>query len=124
MQWRDSLLGRRLGVRLPLIQSPMAGGASTARLTAAVSEAGGLGSVAGGLLSPDDLRAAIRDVRVLTDRIGIVACGQCTRWPRSWLTRATPAGRCGTDKALTRPLVPGGWGGGGRCSGGIPATSG
>lgn len=68
MQWRDSLLARRLGVRLPIIQAPMAGGASTARLTAAVSEAGGLGSVAGGLLSPDDLRAAIRDVRTLTDR--------------------------------------------------------
>jgi nitronate monooxygenase len=68
MPWRDSLLGRRLGVRLPIIQAPMAGGASTARLTAAVSEAGGLGSVAGGLLAPDDLRIAIRDVRALTDR--------------------------------------------------------
>lgn len=68
MAWRDSLLGRRLGVRLPVLQAPMAGGASTARLTAAVPEAGGLGSVAGGLLSPEDLRAAIRDVRALTDR--------------------------------------------------------
>ena len=68
MQWRNSPLGRRLDVRLPIIQAPMAGGASTARLTAAVSEAGGLGSVAGGLLPPDDLRAAIRDVRALTDR--------------------------------------------------------
>lgn len=68
MQWRDSPLGRRLDVRLPIIQAPMAGGASTTRLTAAVSQAGGLGSVAGGLLSPDDLRAAIRDVRALTDR--------------------------------------------------------
>ncbi|MBV8949118.1 MAG: nitronate monooxygenase, partial [Solirubrobacterales bacterium] len=68
MRWRASPLGRRLGVRLPIIQAPMAGGASTARLTAAVSEAGGLGSVAGALLSPDDLRVAIRDVRALTDR--------------------------------------------------------
>jgi nitronate monooxygenase len=68
MQWRDSPLGRRLGVRLPIIQAPMAGGVSTARLTAAVSEAGGLGSVAGGLLPPDELRTAIRDVRALTDR--------------------------------------------------------
>jgi len=68
MKWSDSLLGRRLGVRLPIIQAPMAGGASTARLTAAVSEAGGLGSVAGGLVPPDDLRVAIRDVRALTDR--------------------------------------------------------
>jgi nitronate monooxygenase len=46
----------------------MAGGASTARLAAAASEAGGLGSVAGGLLSPEDLRVAIREVRALTDR--------------------------------------------------------
>lgn len=68
MRWRDSPLGRRLGVRLPIIQAPMAGGAATAAVTAAVSEAGGLGSVAGGLLSPDELRAAIRDVRALTDR--------------------------------------------------------
>ena len=68
MPWRDSPLGRQLGVRVPVVQAPMAGGASTARLAAAVSEAGGLGSVAGGLLAPDDLRAAIRDVRALTNR--------------------------------------------------------
>jgi nitronate monooxygenase len=68
MHWRDSPLGRRLGVRLPIIQAPMAGGASTARRTAAVSGAGGLGSVAVGLLPADDLRAAIRDVRALTNR--------------------------------------------------------
>ena len=68
MQWRDGLLRHRLGVRLPVIQAPMAGGASTPRLTAAVSQSGGLGSVAGGLLSPDGLRAAIREVRGLTDR--------------------------------------------------------
>jgi len=46
----------------------MAGGASTPRLAAAVSQAGGLGSLAGGLLSPDALRAAICEVRGLTDR--------------------------------------------------------
>jgi len=67
MQWEAEPFTRQLGVRLPIIQSPMTG-ASTARLTAAVSEAGGLGSVAGGLLSPDELRAEIHDVRALTDR--------------------------------------------------------
>lgn len=46
----------------------MAGGPSTPRLAAAVSEAGGLGSVAGAVLPPDDLRAAIHEVRALTDR--------------------------------------------------------
>jgi nitronate monooxygenase len=44
----------------------MAGGPSTPQLAAAVSEAGGLGSLAGG--SPDALRAAIRAVRALTAR--------------------------------------------------------
>src|SRR5215472_15661349 len=44
----------------------MAGGPSTPRLAAAVSEAGGLGSIAGSMLSPDQLRAAIAEVRSLT----------------------------------------------------------
>src|SRR4051812_31590900 len=39
-----------------------------ASLAAAVSNAGGLGTVPGAGLSPDELRAAIREVRSLTDR--------------------------------------------------------
>jgi nitronate monooxygenase len=46
----------------------MAGGLVTPQLVAAVSEAGGLGTIAGGMLSPDELRAQIRAVRRLTDR--------------------------------------------------------
>jgi nitronate monooxygenase len=60
-------LARTLGLRLPIIQAPMAGGMSTPRLAAAVSAAGGLGCVAGAMLAPDALRAAIREVRALTD---------------------------------------------------------
>jgi len=67
MAWHDTPLARLLGVRLPIVQAPMAGGPSTPRLAAAVSSAGGLGSVAGAMLAPDDLRAAIRDTRALTD---------------------------------------------------------
>jgi nitronate monooxygenase len=44
----------------------MGGGPSTPALVAAVSEAGGLGSLAGGYLSPDRLRADIRAVREAT----------------------------------------------------------
>lgn len=68
MAWWETALARRLGVRLPIVQAPMAGGMSTPRLAAAVSEAGGLGSVAGALLSADELRAAIRATRELTAR--------------------------------------------------------
>jgi nitronate monooxygenase len=46
----------------------MAGGPSTTRLAAAVSEAGGLGSVAGAVLSPDELEAEIREMRALTTK--------------------------------------------------------
>ena len=56
-----------LGVRFPIVQAPMAGNAPPA-LAAAVSAAGALGSVAGATLSPDELRAAIGEVRRATDR--------------------------------------------------------
>jgi nitronate monooxygenase len=62
--------GRRLA-DLPLIQAPMAG-ASTAELAAAVSEAGGLGSVALGALTPERAEAALAAVRARTGRP--VAC--------------------------------------------------
>lgn len=63
MTWRDTPLARRLGLRVPIIQAPMAGGISTPRLAAAVANAGGLGSIAGAMLAPDAIRAAITDVR-------------------------------------------------------------
>src|SRR5687767_11473902 len=59
---------RRLGIEVPIVAAPMGGGPSTPALVAAVSEAGGLGSLAGGYLSPDRLRADIRAVRELTSR--------------------------------------------------------
>lgn len=66
--WPRNDLLRRLGVEHPIIQAPMAGGPSTPALVAAVSAAGALGSFAGGYLSPDAIRAAIREIRRLTDR--------------------------------------------------------
>lgn len=57
-----------LGTRYPLVQAPMAGGFTSPELVAAVSEAGGLGSIGGAMLSPEELRASIRSVRTLTGR--------------------------------------------------------
>ena len=54
--------------RLPIVLAPMAGGPSTPELTAAVSEAGGLGVLAGGYLSPEELGRRIAAVERLTDR--------------------------------------------------------
>ncbi len=68
MTWRDTTLTELLGLRLPIVQAPMAGGLSTPRLVAAVSEAGGLGSLAGGMVGPDELRSLIRQTQALTRR--------------------------------------------------------
>jgi nitronate monooxygenase len=52
----------------PVIQAPMGGGPSTPELVAAVSNSGGLGSLAAAYLTPDETLAAIRQVRALTSR--------------------------------------------------------
>ncbi len=57
-----------LGVRYPIVQAPMASGFTTSELVAAVSEAGGLGSIAAAMLSAEQLRDAIGAVRRLTSR--------------------------------------------------------
>jgi nitronate monooxygenase len=55
-----------LGITIPVVQAPMGGGPTTAALVASVSEAGGLGSLAGGYLTADDLAAELRAVREAT----------------------------------------------------------
>ena len=67
MKWPRALADR-LGIEHPIVLAPMAGGPSTPELTAAVSNAGGLGSFAGGYLSPEAIRDAIRKIRSLTTR--------------------------------------------------------
>ena len=59
---------RRLGVELPIIQAPMGGGPSTPELVAAVSNAGGLGSLGAPYLTPQQILDDVRRVRALTDR--------------------------------------------------------
>jgi nitronate monooxygenase len=66
MRRLDTPLADDLGVRFPIVQAPMAY-ASPPALAIAVSNAGALGSIAGAPLSPDELRAAIREVRAATD---------------------------------------------------------
>lgn len=58
----------RLGIAHPIIQAPMGGGGSTPALVAAVSNAGGLGSLACAYLTPAQIAEAIAEVRRRTDR--------------------------------------------------------
>ena len=57
----------RLGLSLPLVQAPMAGVATPA-LAAAVSEAGGLGSIGIGATDATGARTMIEEIRARTDR--------------------------------------------------------
>ncbi|WP_067486385.1 nitronate monooxygenase [Actinomadura hibisca] len=56
------------GVGARVVQAPMAGGASTPELVAAVSEAGGLGFLAAGYKTAAQVRADIDRTRALTGR--------------------------------------------------------
>jgi nitronate monooxygenase len=56
----------RIGVELPVVQAGMGGGLAGSDLAAAVSEAGGLGTI--GILGPDELREEIAAARRLTER--------------------------------------------------------
>jgi len=66
MRFRTALCDL-LGIEYPILQSGM-GSVAGPDLVAEVSRAGGLGILAGLNVPPDDLRAAIRQVRTLTDR--------------------------------------------------------
>jgi nitronate monooxygenase len=55
-----------LPVRWPIVGAPMAGGPSTPALAAAVSEAGGLGFLAGGYRSAGEMERQIGELRRLT----------------------------------------------------------
>jgi nitronate monooxygenase len=56
---------RLVGISVPIIQAPMVG--PKAPLAAAVSAAGGLGSLACAALTPDQIRAEVAAIRVATD---------------------------------------------------------
>ncbi|MEH3118961.1 MAG: nitronate monooxygenase [Methylorubrum populi] len=56
---------RLIGIAVPIVQAPMVG--PKARLAAAVSAAGGLGSLACAALTPDRIRAEVAEIRRETD---------------------------------------------------------
>lgn len=65
MAWTGNRICQKLGIRLPIVQAPMAGSDSPG-MTIAVAEAGGLGSLACGMLSPERAREAAAFIRSKT----------------------------------------------------------
>jgi NAD(P)H-dependent flavin oxidoreductase YrpB (nitropropane dioxygenase family) len=60
-------LTRLLGIEAPIVQGAF-GPWTSAELSAAVSEAGGLGSIGAATLPPDRVRELIAQIRERTDR--------------------------------------------------------
>lgn len=58
----------RFALRVPVVQAPMAGGATTPAMVAAVSNAGGFGFLAAAALSPEKIMSEVAAIRALTDR--------------------------------------------------------
>ena len=68
MQGMTTPLTQRLSLENPIVLGPFGGGFSTATLTAAVSNAGGLGSFGAHHLPPDRILQTAADIRSLTSK--------------------------------------------------------
>ncbi len=64
--WHDTPATRLLGLRYPIVQGPFGGGLSSPRLTATVSNAGGLGSFGAQGMPPDRISETVQEIRGLT----------------------------------------------------------
>ena len=66
--WTDTAITRRLGIAAPIVLGPFGGGVSSVKLTAAVSNTGGLGSFGANGLDTAQIAALIADLRKATDK--------------------------------------------------------
>lgn len=65
--WNRNKLTEKLGIDYPIIQGPL-GGLSSQRLTAAVSNFGGLGSFGAHSLEPAAIKDVVAEIRSLTNK--------------------------------------------------------
>lgn len=91
----SSTLARLLGTELALVQAPMAGVQGHA-LAAAVSEAGGLGSVPAAMLSPEALRAELQALVARTSR----------PWAVNFFCHRAPEPDAARERAWREALAP------------------
>lgn len=66
--WNNTKAKEILGIQYPILQGPFGGGISSAKLVAAVSNAGGLGGYGAYQLQPEEIVQVAAEIRSLTDR--------------------------------------------------------
>jgi nitronate monooxygenase len=94
--WTENRLTSRLGLQYPIIQGPL-GGLSSQRLTAAVSNYGGLGSFGAHGLQPEAIRKVIREIKDLTPKPFAM---------NFWVSMEDEAALTSTEEAFDRSLAP------------------
>jgi nitronate monooxygenase len=94
--WTENRLTLRLGLQYPIIQGPL-GGLSSQRLTAAVSNYGGLGSFGAHGLKPQAIRKVIREIKSLTPKPFAM---------NLWVSMEDEGAFTSTEEAFHRSLVP------------------
>jgi nitronate monooxygenase len=94
--WNRNPLTSKLGIEYPIIQGPL-GGLSSQRLTAAVSNFGGLGSFGAHGLSPGAIKDVIAEVRTLTSKPFAM---------NLWVSMEDKGARSSDEKAFNEGLAP------------------
>jgi nitronate monooxygenase len=94
--WTENRLTSRLGLQYPIIQGPL-GGLSSQRLTAAVSNYGGLGSFAAHSLTPGAIKDVIAEIRSLTSKPFAM---------NLWVSMEDEGARSSDENAFNRSLAP------------------
>src|SRR5712675_2126804 len=94
--WNENRLTARLGIEYPIIQGPL-GGLSSQRLTAAVSNFGGLGSFGALNLTPEVIKEVIAEIRSLTSKPFAM---------NLWVSQEDEGARRSDESAFNRSLVP------------------
>src|SRR5271155_3143121 len=95
-QWNKTRISTSLGIEYPIIQGPL-GGLSTQRLTATVSNFGGLGSFGAHSLSPSAIKDAIAEIRAITPKPFAI---------NLWVSTEDEAAHTSGSEAFARSLVP------------------
>ena len=94
--WNRNRLTAKLGIEYPIVQGPL-GGLPSQRLTAAVSNFGGLGSFGAHGLSPDAIRDVIAEVRSMTTKPFAM---------NLWVSMEDAGARSSDERAFRRSLTP------------------
>jgi nitronate monooxygenase len=94
--WRENRLTSRLALQYPIIQGPL-GGLSSQRLTAEVSNYGGLGSFGAHGLKPEAIRKVIGEIKNLTSKPFAM---------NLWVSMEDEGAFTSTEQAFERSLSP------------------